>query len=103
MGLGAKILCERMKAQVDPLGPENMIGFLAGVLVGTGTPMATKYTVVANLRSTNMRATQFRTFRHGAQNAGYDGVFITGAASKPVCLLISNGLPLKSKMRAAYR
>ena len=45
-GLGAKILYDRMKAGIDPLGPENMLGFLPGLLNGTGTPMATKYTVV---------------------------------------------------------
>jgi aldehyde:ferredoxin oxidoreductase len=46
VGLGAKILYERMKSGIDPPGPENMPGFLPGLLNGAGTPMATKYTVV---------------------------------------------------------
>ena len=46
VGLGAKVLYERMKPGVNPLGPENMLGFLSGLLVGTPTPMATKYMVV---------------------------------------------------------
>jgi len=92
MGLGAKILCARMKAGIDPLGPENMIGFLAGVLVGTGTPMATKYTVVTKSPLTNTwgDANSGGLFATELKNAGYDGVFITGAASKPVYLLIND-------------
>ena len=35
-GLGARILYERMKPKVDPLGPDNMLGFLVGPLTGTG-------------------------------------------------------------------
>ena len=33
-GLGARVLFSRQKAKVDPLGPDNMIGFVAGVLTG---------------------------------------------------------------------
>ncbi|KJS23243.1 MAG: hypothetical protein VR72_02305 [Clostridiaceae bacterium BRH_c20a] len=33
-GLGTCILFSRMKPKVDPLGPENMLGFTTGTLVG---------------------------------------------------------------------
>jgi aldehyde:ferredoxin oxidoreductase len=36
IGFGAKILYERMRPGVDPLGPANMLGFLVGPLTGTG-------------------------------------------------------------------
>ena len=31
-GLGVRILFERQKAGIDPLGPENILGFIAGPL-----------------------------------------------------------------------
>ena len=37
-GVGARILYSRMKPGVDPLGPENMLGFVTGPLTGTGVP-----------------------------------------------------------------
>lgn len=92
-GLGAKILYERMKAAIDPLGPENMLGFLPGLLNGTGTPMATKYTVVTKspLSLTWGDANSGGFFSSEIKAAGYDGVFFTGTASKPVYLLINDG------------
>ena len=33
IGLGVRILYERMKPKVDPLGPENMIGFISGFAI----------------------------------------------------------------------
>ena len=34
-GLGAYYLYTRMKPGVDPLGPDNLLGFFAGSLTGT--------------------------------------------------------------------
>ena len=89
-GLGAKILYERMKAGVDPLGPENMLGFLSGLLVGTATPMATKYMVVAKspLTHTWGDANSGGLLGSELKSAGYDGVFFTGISAKPVYLFI---------------
>jgi aldehyde:ferredoxin oxidoreductase len=91
-GLGAKILYDRMKAGVDPLGPENMLGFLPGLLNGTGTPMATKYTVVTKspLSYTWGDANSGGLLSSELKAAGYDGIFFTGTASKPVYVLIND-------------
>ena len=35
-GIGARILFERQKKGVDPLGPESMLGFTTGPLTATG-------------------------------------------------------------------
>jgi aldehyde:ferredoxin oxidoreductase len=35
VGLGARILYERMKPGMDALGPDNILGFLPGLLTGT--------------------------------------------------------------------
>ena len=45
-GLGVRILYERMKGKEDPLGPDNMLGFVTGTLTGTGAPSTSRYTVV---------------------------------------------------------
>ena len=37
-GLGLKLLYDRMKPGVDPLGEENYLAFMMGVLMGTGAP-----------------------------------------------------------------
>ncbi len=91
-GLGAKVLYERMKAGVDPLGPDNMLGILPGLLNGTGTPMATKYTVVTKspLTLTWGDANSGGFFSSELKAAGYDAIFFTGAASQPVYLLIND-------------
>ena len=46
-GIGARIIFSRQKAGVDPLGPDNTLGFLTGPLTGTQALAGTKYTVVA--------------------------------------------------------
>jgi aldehyde:ferredoxin oxidoreductase len=93
VGLGAKILYERMKPGVDPMGPENMLGFLSGLLSGTATPMATKYMVVAKspLSNTWGDANSGGLFGSELKAAGYDGIFFTGTASKPVYIFINDG------------
>jgi len=45
-GLGAKILYNRQKAGVDPLGPENILDFVTGPLVGVWVPFGTRTVVV---------------------------------------------------------
>ncbi len=41
-GIGARLLYERIPAGADPLGPDNILGFLTGAL--TGTPAITTTT-----------------------------------------------------------
>ena len=46
-GLGARILYSRQKPGIDPLGPENILGFITGPLTGTPVPIGARYSVVA--------------------------------------------------------
>ena len=46
MGLAAYILYNRVPASADPLGPENIIGFVSGLLTGTGSLFAGRWMVV---------------------------------------------------------
>ena len=46
-GIGDKVLYEKLKPGIDPLGPENILGFLPGILTGTGALVASRFMVVA--------------------------------------------------------
>ena len=45
-GLGAKILYEMMPAGADPLGPDNVLGFIPGPAPGTRALFSGRYTLV---------------------------------------------------------
>ena len=45
-GLGARILYSRQKPDIDPLGPENILGFITGPLTGNLVPTGARYAVV---------------------------------------------------------
>ncbi|MFZ5917353.1 MAG: aldehyde ferredoxin oxidoreductase family protein [Chloroflexota bacterium] len=92
-GLGAKILYERLPADVDPLGPENMLGFVTGPLTGTPAIMASRYCAVGKSPLTGGwgDANSGGEFGPALKFAGYDAVFFSGAAAEPAYLLIENG------------
>jgi len=92
-GLGAKVLYEHMKAGVDPLGPENWLGFVTGPLTGTNIPLSARFTAVAKSPLTDTWGEANSGGYWGAElkTAGYDAVFFSGVSSKPVYLWIDNG------------
>lgn len=94
-GLAAKIMYDRQKAGVDPLGPDNMLGFLTGPLTGTPALVGSRYVVVGKspLTGTWGDANSGGYFGPALKFAGYDGVFFTGISEKPVYLLIDSGKP----------
>jgi aldehyde:ferredoxin oxidoreductase len=94
-GLGVRVLMERTRPGIDPLGPDNMLGFTTGPLTGTGVYGGGRYTVVAKSPLTGSWADSNSGGFFGPElkGAGYDGVFFIGAASKPVCLVIDAGKP----------
>ncbi len=91
-GIGARMLYERQKAGVDPLGPENILGFVAGLLTGTQALGGSRYSVVGKspLTSTWGDSSSGGNFGPYLKFAGYDAVFFTGVSEKPVYLLIDN-------------
>ncbi|MDD5724516.1 MAG: aldehyde ferredoxin oxidoreductase N-terminal domain-containing protein, partial [Syntrophales bacterium] len=44
-GIGARIIYSRQKGGVDPLGPENILGFIAGPLTGSPASSGARWTV----------------------------------------------------------
>ena len=93
IGLGARILYERMKPKADPLGPDNMLGFVTGPLTGTTATPSGRYMVVTKSPLTGAwaDANSGGFFGPELKAAGYDAVFFTGISPKPVYLWVSSG------------
>ncbi len=89
-GLGVHVLYERMPAGADPLGPENVLGFLPGLLTGSGAPFSGRFMVVARSPLTGAwgDANCGGNFGPALRGAGYDGLFVTGASERPTYLYI---------------
>jgi aldehyde:ferredoxin oxidoreductase len=99
-GLGAKILFDRMAPGVDPLGPDNILGMVTGVLTGTDAVGGSRYVMVGKspLTGTWGDANSGGDAGPYLKFAGYDAVFFTGSSDDPVYLLIDNG---KAELRDA--
>lgn len=93
MGLGAFILHRDIPANADPLGPDNVLGFVAGILTGTGSLFTGRWTVVGKSPLTDGwgDANCGGMLAPAIKRCGYDGIFITGASDTPVYLDIKNG------------
>ncbi len=99
-GIGARILYDRQKAGVDPLGPENILGMITGPLTGSPAIGGARYQVVAKSPLTGGwgDANSGGHFGPYLKFAGYDGVFFNGISEKPVYLFVDNG---KAELRDA--
>ncbi|HWT84070.1 MAG TPA: aldehyde ferredoxin oxidoreductase N-terminal domain-containing protein, partial [Candidatus Methylomirabilis sp.] len=88
VGLGAYMLYHRLPPGADPLGPQNILGFVAGVLVGTGAMFGGRWMVVGKSPLTGGwgDANCGGNFGPSIKQCGYDGIFITGASEEPVYL-----------------
>lgn len=89
-GLGVRLILERMPAGVDPLGAGNILGFVPGLLTGTGVLFGGRFMVVAKSPLTGGwgDANCGGHFGPVLRSAGLDGLFITGVSEEPVYLLI---------------
>jgi len=91
-GLGARILYEHMKPGADPLGPENILGFVTGPLTGTKVHGARFQVVGKSPISGGWGDSNCGGyFATELKAAGYDAVFFTGAAQKPVYVFLNDG------------
>lgn len=92
-GIGARVLYSRQKPGVTALGPENMLGFIAGPFTGTPVPTGARYTVVAKSPLTGGwgDANSGGQFGPYLKFSGFDAVFFTGISPEPVYLLIDEG------------
>ena len=93
MGLAAYFLYRRIPQGADPLGPDNILGFVSGLLTGTGSLFAGRWMVVGKSPLTGGwgDANCGGTFSPAIKRCGYDGIFFKGISDKPVYLHIENG------------
>ena len=92
-GVGARLLYDRIPANTDPLGPENIFAIVTGPLTGTTAITGNRFTAMAKSPKTNTwgDANCGGTFGPALKFSGYDGVFISGASETPVYINIDDG------------
>ncbi len=91
-GIAARILFDEVPVGVDPLGPENRLIIFTGPLTGTTIPFTAKHCVVTKSPLTGgyTRSITGGFFSPELKFAGFDGIVISGRASQPVYLFITN-------------
>lgn len=100
LGLGAYILYHQMPAGADPLGPDNILGFVSGLLTATGSLFTGRWMVVGKspLSGGWGDANCGGNFSPAIKQCGYDGIFFTGISKKPTYLFVGN---LQAELRDA--
>jgi aldehyde:ferredoxin oxidoreductase len=89
-GLGVRLLYDRIPPGADPLGAENILGFVPGLLTGTGVPFGGRFMVVGKSPLTGGwgDANCGGHFGPALRSAGLDGLFVSGVSERPIILLI---------------
>ena len=101
-GIGVHILWDLVKPGVDPLGPENILIFGAGLLSGTAAPSSGRTTVTCLSPATGLYLKTNVGGHWGAElkYAGFGHLVIHDRAEKPVYLWIDDN---KVEIRDASR
>ncbi len=91
-GLGIKFLYDNLDLSVDPLAPENIVAFYAGVMLGTGAPNSGRFAAMTKSPLTKILTSSSSggPFGLALKRAGYDALIIKGKAKKPVYIKIKN-------------
>jgi aldehyde:ferredoxin oxidoreductase len=89
----AYYLVSELKAGVDPLGPENKLLIMPGILTGTPLPGSARDCVGAKSPLTDGfgRSEAGGFFGTELKRAGFDGIIFEGKAAKPVYLWVHDG------------
>jgi aldehyde:ferredoxin oxidoreductase len=92
-GLSARLIYNSVKTGMDVMDEQNPLVFAAGPYVGTTIPMVSRSSVCGISPQTGYwgEATTGGVFPFRLKAAGYDGIYITGKAKKPVYLLVLDG------------
>jgi len=93
VGLAAYLLYREIPAGADPLGPDNVLGFVSGLLNGTNSLFTGRWMAVAKSPLTGAwgEANCGGTLASALKLSGYDGIFFKGTSPKPVYLSVTNG------------
>lgn len=91
-GLGARLLWDMVRPDVDPLSPENVLIFANGPLTGTGYQTSNRFSVTTKspLTGTILDANSGGFWGMQFKKTGHDVMIIRGKAEKPVWIEIQN-------------
>jgi len=91
-GLASRILFNLIPKGADPLGPDNVLGLLPGLLTGTSALFSGRYMAVGKSPLTGGwgDANGGGTFGPSIKRAGWDGIFFKGQSEAPVYVIIRN-------------
>jgi len=89
-GLGLHYLYERLRPGIDPLGPDNILVFMTGVLMGTGAPCCGRFAALTKSPLTGILLSSScgGPFGMALKTAGYDGLAVCGRSAAPVYIEI---------------
>lgn len=92
LGLGAYYLLKNIPSDADPMGPDNILGFVSGLLTGSGSLMTGRWLAVCKSPLTGGfgDANCGGFFSPAIKQCGYDGIFFHGISDDPVYLYVDN-------------
>ena len=90
--LGARLFADSPGPRVPPLAPESPLYIMAGPMVGTTWPGSSRFAVCGRSPLTGIWGESTSGGAFGAQlkRAGFDGVWLTGQADRPVYIHIED-------------
>ncbi len=92
--LAARYLFDMVDEKTDPLGPDNPLILMPGLLNGTSGPSVSRWGGATKSPYTGHYGDANASAWFGAElkNAGYDGIILKGKSAKPVILYIKDGI-----------
>ncbi|MHA1839466.1 MAG: aldehyde ferredoxin oxidoreductase family protein [Candidatus Ranarchaeia archaeon] len=93
MGIGTKLIFDKMPVGVDPLSPQNIVFIGTGPVNGTGAQMFAQTCLVTKspLSGTILNSYTGGHLSPQIKKAGVDGILLSNSSEKPVYLHIKNG------------
>ena len=91
-GMGYRYLLQDLDPHTDPLGPDNEIIFMSGPFAGTIIPTSSRMAVMTKSPATGTILVSLVGGGVAAElkYAGYDGIIVSGKASSPVFLYVTD-------------
>jgi len=92
-GYACRFALDHLDSAIDPLGPENLLIFAAGPLVGTSAPNSGRHVVCARSPLTRFWGESYSGGVFGAKMkyAGFDAIVVKGRAAEPTYILAKDG------------
>jgi aldehyde:ferredoxin oxidoreductase len=92
-GYGCRLALDYFKPSTEPLGPENVLIFATGPLVGTAGPNMGRHVVCARSPLTRLWGESYSGGLFGAKMkfAGFDVIIVKGRAAKPTYVSVKDG------------